>query len=88
MKEALECTNDGVLNIYEELIKFKLGDGEEDEKMEKISKNLFEKERGRMVALLKKYKDVFSWSYQEMPSLSSNLESIWIQLKTETETEN
>ena len=43
MKEALECTNDGVLNIYEELIKFKLGDGEEDEKMVKISKNLFER---------------------------------------------
>ena len=56
--------------------------------MEKISKNLFEKERGRLVTLLKKYKDVFSWSYQEMPSLSSNLGSIWIQLKTETETEN
>ena len=40
--------------------------------MEKISKNLFEKERGRLVALLKKYKDVFSWSYQEMLGLSPN----------------
>ena len=56
--------------------------------MEKISKNLSKNERGRLVALLKEYKDVFAWSYQEMPSLSSNLGSIWIQLKTETETEN
>ena len=45
--------NDGVKNVYEELIEFKLGDGEEDEKMVKISKNLSVKERGRLVALLK-----------------------------------
>ena len=34
--------------------------------MVKISKNLFEKKRGKMVALLKEYKDVFAQSYQEM----------------------
>ena len=38
-----------------------------------LSKNLSEKERGRLVALLKEYKDVFAWSYQEMPGLSPNL---------------
>ena len=26
-----------------------------------------------MVALLKEYKDVFAWNYQEMPGLSPNL---------------
>ena len=41
--------------------------------MEKISKNLSKNERGRLVALLKEYKDVFAWSYQEMLGLSSNL---------------
>ena len=41
--------------------------------MVNISKNLFEKERGKLVALLKEYKDVFAWSYQEMPDLSPNL---------------
>ena len=41
--------------------------------MVNISKNLFEKERGKLVALLKEYKHVFAWSYQEMPSLSPNL---------------
>ena len=40
--------------------------------MIKISKNLSEKERGKLVALLKKYKDIFAWSYQEMSGLSPN----------------
>ena len=43
--------------------------------MIKISKNLFEKVRGKLVALLKKYKDIFAWSYQEMLGLSPNLVS-------------
>ena len=73
MKEAPKCTNDGVKSVQEELIEFNLGDGEEDEKMVKISKNLSEKERGRLVALLKEYRDVFAWSYQEMPGLNQNL---------------
>ena len=50
-----------------------MGDEEEGEKTVKISKNLSEKERGKLVALLKEYKDVFAWSYQEMPSLSLSL---------------
>ena len=73
MKDAFECMNDGFKNMQEEIVEVNLGDGEEDEKMVKISKNLSEKERGRLVALLKEYKDVFAWSYQEMPSLSPNL---------------
>ena len=39
----------------------------------KISKNLSEKEKGKLVVLLKEYKDVFAWSYQEMPGLIPNL---------------
>ena len=60
MKEAPKCMNDGVKNVQEELIEFNLGDGEKDEKMVKISKNLSEKEKGRPVALLKEYRDVFA----------------------------
>ena len=73
MEEDPECMNDGVKNVQEELIEVNLGNDEEDEKMAKISKNSSEKERGRLVALLKEYKDVFAWSYQEMPGLSPNL---------------
>ena len=73
VKEAPECMNDGVKNVQEELIEVNMGDREEGEKMVKISKNMSEKERGKLVALLKEYKDVFAWSYQEMPGLSLNL---------------
>ena len=68
MKEAPECMND-----VGELVEVNLGDEEEGEKMVKISKNLSEKERGKLVALLKEYKDVFASSYQEMPGLSPSL---------------
>ena len=64
--------NDGVKNVQKEFIEVNLGDGEEDEKMVKLSKNLSKYERGRLVALLKEYKDVFAWSYQEMLGLSPN----------------
>ena len=60
MKEALKCMNNGVKNVQEELIEVNLDNGEEDEKMVKISKNLSEKEKGRLVALLKDYMDVFA----------------------------
>ena len=73
VKEAPECMNDGVKNVQEELVEVNLSDGEEDEKMVKISKNLPKKEKGKLVALLKEYKDAFAWSYQEMPGLSPNL---------------
>ena len=65
--------NDGVKNVQEEYVEVNLGDREEGKKMEKINKNLSEKERGKLVALLKEYMDVFAWSYQEMPGLSPNL---------------
>ena len=65
--------NDVVKNAQEELIEVNLGDEEKGEKMMKISKNLSEKKKGKLVALLKEYKDVFAWSYQEMLGLSPNL---------------
>ena len=65
--------NDGVKNVQEEHVEVNLGDREEGKKMEKINKNFSEKERGKLVALLKEYMDVFAWSYQEMPVLSPNL---------------
>ena len=73
MKEAHECMNDVVKNVQEELVEVNLGDEEKGEKMMKISKNLSEKKKGKLVALLKEYKDVFAWSYQEMLGLSPNL---------------
>ena len=59
MKEAPECMNDGVKNV-QELVEINLGEDEKCEKMVKISKNLLENERVKLIALLKKYKDVFA----------------------------
>ena len=39
----------------------------------KISKSLSKEERRKLIALLREYKDVFAWSYQEMTSLSPSL---------------
>ena len=41
--------------------------------MVKISKSFSEEERRKLVALLRGYKDVFAWSYQEMLGLSPRL---------------
>ena len=73
MKKALEYMNDIVKNVQEELVKIDLNNGEGEEKLIKISKGLSEEERRKLIALLRKYKDVFTWSYQKMPGLSPNL---------------
>ena len=73
MKEAPKCMNDVVKNVQEEFVEVYLNDGEEGERLVKISKSLFEEERRKLVALLREYKDIFPWSYQEMPGLSLNL---------------
>ena len=73
MKKAPEYMNDVVKNVQEELVEIDLNNGEGGEKLVKISKGLPEEERRKLVALLREYKDVFAWSYQEMPGLSPNL---------------
>ena len=73
MKEAPKCMNDVAKNVQEEFVEVYLNDGEEGERLVKISKSLFEEERRKLVALLREYNDVFAWSYQEMPSLNSSL---------------
>ena len=50
-----------------------MNDGKEREKLVKISKSFSEEERRKPVALLREYKDVFAWSYQEMAGLSLSL---------------
>ena len=37
--------------------------------MVKISKGLLEEEKRRLIALLKEYKDVFAWDYEEILGL-------------------
>ena len=70
MKEAPECMNDDVKNVQEESIEVNLGD-REGEKMVKISKNLSKKERGKLVVLLKEYRDELSRNARTKPKLGS-----------------
>jgi len=73
VKEASEYMNDVVKNVQEEIVEINLNDGEEGERLVKISKSLSKEERRKLIAFLREYKDVFAWSYQEMPSLNSSL---------------
>ena len=38
-----------------------------------INSRLLEKEKSKLIVLLKEYKDVFAWDYREMPWLDSGL---------------
>ena len=59
--------------MQEELVEININDGEEGERLVKISKG-FSKEEGRkLIALLREYNDVLAWSFQEMPGLSLSL---------------
>ena len=73
MKEAPEYMNDVVKNVQEEFVEIDLNDGKEGERLVKIIKSLSEEETKRLITLLKEYKDVFAWSYHEMPGLSLSL---------------
>ena len=68
IKEAPDFMNDVVKNVQEELVEVNLNEGGK-ERMVKISKGLPEKEKRRLITLLKEYKDVFAWDYEEMPGL-------------------
>ena len=57
IKETPKCMNDVVKNVQEEPVEFNLSKGE-IERMVKISKGLPKKEKRRLIALLKEYKDV------------------------------
>jgi len=46
---------------------------EEDKKEVKIGTTLSVQERQQLVDLLKKYSDVFAWSYQDMPRLDPEI---------------
>lgn len=62
-----------LLKVFrKKLVEVNLNEGGE-ERLVKISKKLPERERRKLKALLKEYKDVFSWKYEEMPSLDPKL---------------
>ena len=46
---------------------------EKDPRLVQIGSTLFSEERERLVALLKDFKDVFAWSYEDMPGIDPEI---------------
>ena len=57
----------------EELEEVNLGAGLGSPKLVFISRQLTTQEKKQLVALLKRYVDVFAWTYDEMPGLNPGL---------------
>ena len=56
---------------------------EDDRKEVKIGTSMKSSERSKLIALLFEYKDVFAWSYQDMPGLDPNIVVHKLPLKPE-----
>ena len=50
-----------------------LGSGSQEPRPNSISASLTEKEKSKLILLLKEFKDVFAWDYSEMPELDPGL---------------
>ena len=57
----------------EELEEVDLGFGSQEPRPISISASLTEKEKSKLILLLKEFKDVFAWNYSEMPGLDPGL---------------
>ena len=57
----------------EQLEEVDLGSSSQESRPISISANLTEKEKSELVLLLKEFKDVFAWDYNEMPGLDPGL---------------
>ena len=57
----------------EELEEVDLGSSSQKPRPISISASLTEKEKSELVLLLKEFKDIFAWDYNEMPGLDPGL---------------
>ncbi|KAK9901410.1 hypothetical protein M0R45_002151 [Rubus argutus] len=76
LQEALpapKCMQDESIAIAEEMETVNLSDDPVIQKHVLISKHLTPEERNHLISLLKEFKDVFAWSYEEMPGLDPKL---------------
>ena len=71
--EEVMVENDAQVVAEEELKEVDLGSGSQESRHISISASLTEKEKSKLVLLLKEFKDVFAWDYSEMPGLDLGL---------------
>jgi len=72
LKRMLEQEDKGLKPHQEETKVVNLGIGEERKKV-KVGMGMSTNIRDELVALLRDYQDIFAWSYQDMPGLSSDI---------------
>ncbi|BFG18249.1 hypothetical protein CerSpe_045230 [Prunus speciosa] len=70
---APKCMKDGSTAVAEELETIDLSEDPSVQKPIPISVHLTTEEKENLVSLLKEFKDVFAWSYEEMPGLNPSL---------------
>ena len=78
----LEREENTIQSYKESLEMLNLG-SEKDPKEVKIVALLHPDVKRRLIELLKEYVDIFAWSYQDMPSLDTNIMEHYFPLKPE-----
>ena len=81
--EALNKESEGSKPNIEETEVINLADDGEKEKPVKIGVNFPKDMKDELIALLKEFKEIFVWSYQDMPRLDIEIVIHRIQVKSE-----
>ena len=71
--EAVTAERDIQVMAEEELEEVDLGSDSQEPRPISISASLTETEKSKLILLLKEFKDVFAWDYNEMPGLDPRL---------------
>ena len=71
--EAVTTERDIQVMVEEELEEVDLGSDSQEPRPISISASLTETEKSELILLLKEFKDVFAWDYNEMPGLDPRL---------------
>ena len=72
-EEEVVAEKDEQVGAEEKLEEINLGSDSQEPRPISISSRLSEKEKSKLIMLLKEYKDVFAWDYKEMPGLDLGL---------------
>ena len=75
--EALNKESEGSKPNIEETEVINLADEGEKEKPVKIRVNFPKDVKDKFIALLKEFKEIFTWSYQDMPRLDTKCPLVW-----------
>ncbi|KAK9912137.1 hypothetical protein M0R45_036011 [Rubus argutus] len=83
MMSAPKCMQNGSAAVTEPLEKVDLSDDPVTPKLISINASLNPQEKEILTMLLKEFKDVFPWSYEEMSGLNSSLVCHTLNVETE-----